>query len=472
MRILSGLQATLLFFLLSVQAVEAADTALPTSVSAALKRAAITPSAIGIVVQEVGNGHSAVSLNAQVPFNPASTMKLLTTDAALELLGPTYTFTTQVLTRGRRNGEQLDGDLILRGSGDPKLVLENFWLLLRKIRAEGVRQIHGNLLLDRSAFAPMGNDPAGFDGDPLKPYNAAPDALLLNYHALALRLNADAASHVVQARFDPVLYNYPVHAPQWTAASCASDWRQSIRPQFDMQGASLNGTYAAECGEKFWEIHPFQLSPNRYFELVFRQLWSEMGGTLDGAVQDGVAGADAVALTQWESPALPELIRDTNKFSNNVMARQLFLALGTAAGPASIPASRTAIGNWLASKSIDSAGLVLENGAGLSRIERISAATLAQLLASAWQSPFMPELMSSLPLVGYDGTMRKRLRSQGVAGHAHIKSGSLQDVRAIAGYVLAASGRRFVVVCLVNHPNAARAAEAQDALLEWVYQTQ
>ena len=445
------------------------NAALPATVAAALKRAAIPTTAVGIQVQEIASGRTLLALNPAQPLNPASTMKLITTDAALELLGPTYTFTTQVWTRGQRVGDQINGDLIVRGSGDPKLVLENFWLLLRKIRAAGIRSVHGDLLLDRSVFANAVNDPAQFDGDPLKPYNAAPDALLLNYHALAVHLAPDSAHGSVQITADPMLYRYPIKAPALAPGPCVGDWRQPITAQFGSSGASFDGAFAAGCGDKTWEIHPYQLSRNRYFELVFRQLWSELGGTLDGAVTDGVAGSDASLLTQWDSPTVPELIRDTNKFSNNVMARQLFLALGGTAQPASVAASRAAVEKWLAEKGIDSSGLVLENGAGLSRIERVPAALLSQLLVNAFAAPTMPELISSLPLVGYDGTMQKRLRGQGVAGRAHIKSGSLQEVRSIAGYVLAASGKRYAVVFIINHPNAARGAEAQDALLQWIY---
>ena len=447
----------------------AAQAAMPEAVAAAFKRAGIPTAAVGIEVRQVDSGRIVISHNASTPFNPASTMKLVTTNAALELLGPTYSFTTQALTRGRRSGDRLDGDLILRGNGDPKLVLENFWLLLRRIRAEGVRVINGNLLLDRSAYAVDAADPSQFDGDPQKPYNAVPDALLLNFHALAVRFAPDPAGRRVQVTSEPTLFGYPLHAPLAAAGECGGDWHQNISAQFVADGANFDGTYALACATKVWEIHPDQLSRNRYFELVFRQLWTELGGTFNGAVVDGVAEPDAVLLTQWDSPSMSELIRDTNKFSNNVMARQLFLALGAAGHPATIDASRNTVLAWLHSKSIDATGMVLENGSGLSRNERVSATTLSALLVAAFQSPVMPEFIASLPLVGYDGTMRKRLALQAVAGHAHIKSGSLQEVRSVAGYVLAASAKRYAVVCLINHANAARGAAAQDALLEWIY---
>ncbi|WP_344763487.1 D-alanyl-D-alanine carboxypeptidase/D-alanyl-D-alanine endopeptidase [Actimicrobium antarcticum] len=462
------LQLVLLALLLA----SAAHAALPVPVAAALKRAGIAPAAVGLQVIDVASGKSVLALNPELALNPASTMKLLTTDAALELLGPTYTFATRAYTRGTRRGDQLLGDLILRGGGDPKLVVENFWLFLRKIRAQGVRVIRGNLVLDRGAFDATVVDPALFDGDPLKAYNVAPDALLLNFHALAVRFTPDAAQGQVQVTFDPGLGAYTARPPQLTTGDCIGDWRQAMRAQLGAERASFDGSFASGCGEKTWQLHPYDMPRNRYFELVFRQLWSELGGTLEGSVVDGTLTPEALLLTQWDSPAIPELIRDVNKFSNNVMARQLFLTLGTTGSlqPASVDAGRSAVLRWLAAKNIDATGLVLENGAGLSRIERISAGTMGTVLVAAFRSPTMPEFIASLPLVGYDGTMKQRLRSDGVAGHAHIKSGSLQDVRSIAGYVFAASGRQYAVAFLINHADAARGAEAQDALLQWVYE--
>ena len=165
------------------------------------------------------------------------------------------------------------------------------------------------------------------------------------------------------------------------------------------------------------------------------------------------------------------MVRDINKFSNNVMARQLYLTI--AADQAGVPAStangQRAIKAWLARKGIDVPELVIENGSGLSRIERISAQSLTTLLVAAFRSPVMPELVASLPLIAVDGTMRRRMKSESIAGQAHIKTGSLSDVRAIAGYVLDRNGRRYAVSMIVNHANAQQSQAAQDALLNWVY---
>lgn len=153
------------------------------------------------------------------------------------------------------------------------------------------------------------------------------------------------------------------------------------------------------------------------------------------------------------------------------MARQMLLTIGAEkqGTPTSVERSIRSIREWLAGKNLDFPELVLENGAGLSRQESISAQHLGDLLLSAWQSPVMPELMSSLPITAVDGTLEKRLKISDVAGQAHLKTGSLDGVRAMTGYLLDKKGRRWVVVFVVNHANAGASRVAQDALLEWVY---
>ncbi len=422
-------------------------------------------------MQEVGNHPPMLSANAMQPFNPASTMKLVTSNAALEILGPTFTWKTRAYALGRMRGAVLHGDLYIKGGGDPKLILENFWLFLRRIRAKGIREIRGNLILDRSAFEHMPHDPAQFDGDPSKTYNVGPDALLLNYKALGFRFTPDTAGHAVQVASDPPMASFPITPPRLSGGEC-TDWRARLQPVIDAAGARFGGGYPVACGERTWYVHPYQMTHTQYFGLVFRRLWAETGGSFTGDVRDGVVPANAAPVSEWESAPLAEIIRDINKYSNNVMARQLLLTLAGAVTklPANTVHGAAVVRTWLSGKGIDAPEMSIDNGSGLSRTERLSAASLGRMLAAAYAAPTMPEFMASLPLVAYDGTMRSRLVNQTVAGKAHIKTGTLNEVRNVAGYVLAASGRRYVVVCLVNHLNADRAYEAQDALLQWVYE--
>ncbi|MFH1043770.1 MAG: D-alanyl-D-alanine carboxypeptidase/D-alanyl-D-alanine-endopeptidase [Pseudomonadota bacterium] len=465
------LRALLLFV---VAAKLASAQSLPATVDLALKRAHIPLSGVAAYVQDVDGSTPLVAHNASQAMNPASTMKLVTSYAALELLGPAYTWKTEAYADGKLEGGVLQGNLILKGYGDPKLTLENFWLLLRRLRALGLREIRGDLVQDRSYFEAAEHDPAKFDAEPLRAYNVGPDALLLNFKAVRFQFVPDADKKTVTVIAEPRPAGIEFSASVRATDGACSDWRAGIKADFQTNGGSAKARFAgsmpAACGERYWNAS--LLAQPDYVYGVFRQLWEELGGTLAGAWKDGEVPAEAKLLATSESASNAELARDINKFSNNVMARQLFLTLGAEILklPGSADRSALVVRSWLAEKKLDFPELVLENGAGLSRSERISAGNMARLLLEAWRSAVMPELMSSLPLVAYDGTMRRRLRFESIAGQAHIKTGSLADARTLAGYVLDARGRRRVVVLFINHANAAAGQPAQDALLQWVYE--
>lgn len=468
----AGMHAIMLVACLFMAAIEESSAQdLPPAVADAFARAGIGLDAVGMYAQEIGSPNLLLAVNATTPMNPASTIKLVTTDAALELLGPAFTWKTRAYINGRQSGDVLHGDLIIKGGGDPKLVLENFWLFLRQIRARGIRDIRGNVLLDRSLFEEGFYDPAAFDGHPLRAYNAGPDALLLNYKSFAYRFFPDVANRQLRIMLEPPLPGYKITPPALTDGECG-DWKTRLQPAFTDGAAVFAGSYAISCGNRSWHVHPYHMTNVQYVGSLFSQIWNELGGRFAGQVKDGLLPASAQLIGEWESPSLAEVIRDINKYSNNVMARQLLLSLAaeTFKMPANPPRGAQAIKSWLAAKGIEAPDLVLENGSGLSRTERISAVTMGRMLNAAFQSPTMPEFMSSLPVLGLDGTMRNRLVAQGVARSAHIKSGSLNEVRAIAGYVLSAKGKRYVVSCIVNHPNAAASQEAMDLLLQWLYQ--
>ncbi|OGA25776.1 MAG: D-alanyl-D-alanine carboxypeptidase/D-alanyl-D-alanine-endopeptidase [Betaproteobacteria bacterium RIFCSPLOWO2_02_FULL_65_24] len=449
---------------------------LPAPVAAALRAAAVPLAGAALVVHEIGAARPLLAYNAGNPMNPASTMKLVTTLAALELLGPTFAWTTELWAAGAQQGDVLEGDLLLRGTGDPKLTVENFWLMLRALRARGLREIRGDLVLDRSYFDAVSQDAARFDNQPLRPYNVAPDAMLLNFKAFRFTFVPDPGRGWTQVTVEPRSTLLEVGNAVRLAEGPCNDWRAKLKADFNgndgVDGkarAAFSGMFPASCGEKTWNV-ALQSHPN-YVLGVFRQLWEELGGTLRGGVRDGAVPPAARLLYSNQSPALAEVVRDMNKFSNNVMARQLFLTLSAEMmrQPGRAERSAQVVQGWLARKGLEFPELIMENGSGLSRAERISAENMGRLLLAAYASPVMPEFIASMPLVAYDGTMRRRLKYESVAGQAHIKTGSLSDVRSLAGYVLDARGRRFAVVFIVNHPNAGATQSAQDALLSWVY---
>jgi len=441
---------------------------LPDAVESALRAANVPPSAVGITVVPLSGSGLTLTANENQQMNPASTMKLVTTLAGLELLGPQYQWRTDLLSAAPLRNGVLEGDLWLRGSGDPQLVIEDLWLLVQRLRGAGVREIRGNLMLDRSAFEAAQHDPGAFDGEALRPYNAGPDALLLNYKAVSFHFTADPENRQARVYALPALAGMVTPATVRGSDGACNDWRARLGGDFtDPLRPTFRGAYPLSCGDKVW--HVSVLDTGQYAEALFRSLWDSSGGVWRGRVREGSAvPPDAKRLAQHESKPLAEVIRDINKYSNNVMARQLFLTLGTETSrkPANKERAQRAVSDWLVGKGLDRREFVLENGAGLSRVERLTTAGLTRLLQSAFASPLMPEFVSSLPIVGIDGTMRRR---SAAAGSAHIKTGLLADTRAIAGYVLAASGRRYAVVAFINHPNAGGGQAALDALLNWVY---
>ncbi len=444
----------------------------PPAIAKAIARSRIPPEHLGIYVHETGSEAPWLALGADQALNPASVMKLVTSYAALELLGPAYTWKTEVYATGQLKGERLPGDLIIKGYGDPKLGIERFVALLRGLRQRGIREIAGDLVLDRGYFDIDLPFPSNFDSDPYAPYNAPPDALLLNLKAVQLSLGPDLRGGVsVIADPQPAGVQVIDRLGSRAGACAGRKPRGNIQIQSDAGAAVITvvGNHAHRCGEA--QQYASVLGHARYVFGVFQQVWNELGGQLKGGLRVAPVPRGARLVMTATSPPLPEVLRDINKFSNNVMARQLFLTLGTLDGaPSTLGKSQAVVQRWFGGLGLNTRHLIIDNGSGLSRTERISARELGKLLVHADSSPLMPELVSTLPIAAVDGTLWRRFRRTALAGHAHLKTGSLSGVKAIGGYVHNRHGRRVVVVCIANHPRAAASAAIQDALLHWAYE--
>lgn len=464
-------------FVAAQDSAPATATRIPAPLADALTRAQIPLDAVSVVVKEVGASERLVSHNADKSMNPASVVKLLTTYAGLDLLGPAYSWKTDVLIAGDMRGAVLQGDLVFRGGADPKLTVERFWMLLKQLRERGLTTIRGDLVFDKTLFEASSYDPARFDGEPLKAYNVGPDPLLLHFKTVRFFFAPSVDGRTVSISPDvrPAQMDI-INRVRLTETACG-EWRDRIlldvqTPTSTQLKITFTGNYPRSCGERSWNIS--LLDHARFFGGAFASLWRELGGTWTGAVKLAATPTDAKLIATVESPALAEIVRDINKYSNNVMARQLFLSLSADATKepregASAARSTQVVREWLVRKGINAPELVLENGSGLSRIERLSASTLTQILESAWKSPVMPEYLASMPVLGVDGTFRRRGKNDAAVGFAHVKSGTLNDVRALAGFVLDQSGKRWIVVVMVNHTNAFATQAAQDALLQWVH---
>ena len=419
-------------------------------------------------------------------MNPASVMKLVTTYAALDTLGPDFTWKTGIVLDGSLSDGLLDGNLVVRGGGDPKLVVERLQALLMNVQASGARVIRGDIVLDRTAFKLPALEPGEFDGEPLRPYNAQPDALLINFKTVVMTFTPDLAQGRALVRIEPPLAGLQSDetVPLTPVARCG-DWRSELRASVENPNRlAFLGSYASACGEKVWPTA--YAEPASFAARAVEGSWRSLGGLLTGSVRDAAAEeltllrstgtlSGRKAPMRFEAASLPliEIVHDVNKFSNNVMAQHLFLSLGlhaTLGQPqeGTLEAARAATEAWWRKTLPSAPAPVMDNGSGLSRIERVSAFSLSALLQHAAQGPLARDLADSLPVAGVDAAMRERAKS--VTGQAFIKTGLLRDVTAVAGYANGASGARYVVVGLINHPNASAARGALDALIQWSVQ--
>ena len=468
--------AFILCFILNTQTLPVFSQNLPETVRQALNQNGIPESAASIYIHEVNTTRPVISFNSDKPMNPASVMKLVTTYAGLELLGPAFTWKTEIYANGILKEGTLQGDLIIKGYGDPRLNLENFWLLTRRLYQTGLREITGDLILDNSYFNVLIGNPAAFDNQPYRAYNTSPEAFLVNYRTTELRITPQPENKTTRIVITPLTEFIELNNNLRLTQGKCGEWRNTLGTSIHVNAnnnrasVNLNGNYSIACGEKslLLSLHNSQT----YTLGLFKKLWKEQGGIFNGKVRTGIVPDKGLLLETYSSPPLTEIIRDINKFSNNIAARQLYLTLGTVANsePATLTKSNNAVRQWLKSKKLDFPEFIIENGSGLSRNERISSLHLGKLLLKVFQSSVMPEFISSLPILAVDGTMKKRLNDTIVSGRAHIKTGLLNGVKTMAGYMLDKSGRRMAIVFFVNHTNSGRAQLAMDTLLQWTYQ--
>ncbi len=468
----------------------AAAQPLPKEVLLALARAGVPPHAISVMVQALpmqattSVASMPASAPAQAPaptlrhrvdasVNPASVMKLITTYAALDQLGADFTWKNRVYIDGTLEGGILQGNLILRGSGDPKLVLERIDELFKQVLAKGVREVRGDIILDRRVFDVPDTNPADFDDEPLRPYNAVPDGLLLNFKSLIFTFSPDATGKRAMLRSEPPMARVEIPVEITPSYGPCGDWRGSLQADFsDPNRVTFSGRYPLACGERVWPVA--YVAPRQYASRVIEAMWRNAGGQLLGSVREEALPRTARLLHTGESLQLADIIADVNKFSNNVMAQQVFLTLSnqlpSLGRTGSFAASQRNIAAWWKSRLPEQAAPVLDNGSGLSRKERASAAAINALLQLAAASPQAQVFANSMGIAGVDGTvarMRERNGASAAIGQAQLKTGTLKDVAAIAGYANAASGQRYSLVAIINHPNAGAARPALDALVEW-----
>ncbi len=447
---------------------------LPPGVRESLNLRKAPDSSLSVYVENLDTGEPLLRWNETVPRNPASVVKIVTTLVALDILGPAYTWKTEVYSLGEINGNVLDGDLLLKGYGDTFMVTERVWQMLRLVLQKGFNKITDELLIDDSYFDVPYHDPGKFDREPLRAYNVAPNALLMNFKVVRYRFEPEPKSATVKIRLDPPLQNLIVENQlKLVPGRCRGYQRGiTITPNHAVDHMVMSGEFPSGCTT--YELGRTALSHNQFSFGLFKSIWLESGGEFSGSYWNVIKPDHAERLLVFDSLPLADVITKVNKHSNNVMARQLLFTLGAEKNgvPGTEEGGRQVVENWLKEKRLHFTELKLDNGSGLSRESRLSAEVLGGILRYGWESPYMPEFMSSLSISGLDGTLARRFRDDPLTGKAHIKTGRLDDVTAIAGYLQARSGNRYAVVALQNHTDVHRGPgeEVQEALLRWLYE--
>jgi D-alanyl-D-alanine carboxypeptidase/D-alanyl-D-alanine-endopeptidase (penicillin-binding protein 4) len=461
--------------LLLFSAVSHAQTTIPPAVQVVINGHDLPQTAYTLFVKEVGSANPLLAVNENLPLNPASTIKTLTTLAGLELLGPTYSWTTQVYALGPISDGTLTGDLLIRGGGDPFLVEEHFRNLLKTLQRRGVNNITGDLIIDDTLFDSSVSQQPLIDNDSRRAYNVLPHALMVNFQTVNFYFYPHGNGRDVIIRADPALPNLSINNQLSQRDAPCTGFQRGISIDVDEAGntVTFSGRLPSRCDE--YMLTRSVLDAPAYAYGLFMQLWQQLGGEFNGSLREQALPDDwsEPPIASWNSPPLAEVVKSINKYSNNMMTRHLLLTLGLerAGKPATVAHGIAAVQDYLTTAGIDHSQLVMVNGSGLSRDERVTGNMLGSVLEQGFTMTAMPEFVSSLPLSGLDGTMRSRLTDEGPSGRMHIKTGSLDNVAGIAGYVHARSGKHYVVVALVNHTQAdtGPGQELGDALLNWVW---
>ena len=342
---------------------------LPLLVQAALDVRQIPNDSLSVYVQDMDSGEVVLRWNDSVARNPASSIKLLTTLVALDMLGPAFTWKTDVYLLGDIENGRLQGDLLLKGYGDPFLVTERVWQLLRRIRQLGIREIDGNLQIDDSYFYLQDFDPAEFDRQPLRAYNVAPNALLMNFKVVRFWFEPEFDGDSVRVWLDPPLENLDIENHLALAPGSCRGYQRGIAISANeaIDRMTFSGKFPSGC--KRYAMDRSALSHNEFVYGLFISMWRESGGSFKGGWVNAVAPADVEPDLSFDSLPLADVITFINKHSNNVMARQLLFTLSAEVlgQPGTEEGGRKVVAEWLADQGLELKQLQFDNGAGLSR---------------------------------------------------------------------------------------------------------
>jgi len=441
-----------------------------------LDRPALAPVLWGVEVRSLKTGKVLYSRNGAKAFRPASTLKLVTTAAALDAFGPEARLRTTVETAGRLDATgRILGDLFLVGRGDPMLgggrygdgqPLRPFEEMADALRAAGVRRIEGRVVGHEGLFAGerRGND-WGWE-DLVWSYGAEVSALSFNDNAVEIKVSPgeQPTDPAVLDLVPPSRY-YRVESDVTTAPPGS---KAELRLARDSGTSLIRLSGSIAIGDAPWQGWAALEDPARYAATVFAEVLESRGIVARGGALPSSAPLPSGVreLCAHESPTLAEIIQSVNKESRNLHAEALLRLLGARlSGEGSEAAGHIAVGEFLNRLGVRTEAWGVEDGSGLSRSDVVTPAGLVDLLVAMDRHPHAAAFRASLAIAGVDGTLRKRMKGTRAEGRVLAKTGSLALVNALAGYVTTVGGDRLAFAAVANgQRQATEAVLALDAL--------
>lgn len=443
--------------------------ALPADIQYFLSKSKLPKRDVSIYIKELGSDRVVASLNADRIRKPASVIKVLTGYAVLLKLGFEYRWPTEFYAEGMIRNGQLNGDLVIKGYGDPSLGSEELPDIIRQIKQSGIGHINGNIVIDRSYFNVGDQDSAHFDNYPYSPYNAMPDAMMFNERTSTVCITP--RKKTAHKEIDDPSYKI-VNEVKFVNRSCRGKyaWAGSkVDMQSEIPRLILKGELSKYCKER--KVCKIVTKPYKAFYYAFREALLEEGIEIEGNLKlSGVPSGAKLLFTHYSEP-LEKIVSKASKESNNIYARHLLLLTGAKlyGAPATVKKGRRAVAALLQKEGLSTRDRVyIDNGSGLSRDSKITAKMLAEVYESAYKV-FGTRWMETLSIAGKDGTIKKRFRYKPAHNRAWMKTGTLKYVKNIGGYVKNRAGNYYSVVVLVNTKKGRfRAAKLQNEIINWL----
>ena len=424
------------------------------SVDALIKKHQIPENKLSIILEDSESGERLISINPSTTRSPGSVTKIFTAFAALDLLGEAYQWRTDAFIEKENNNQEIVDHLLIRGGGDPSFSLKDLEKLILNIRAKGIREIRDDIYFDQTFFRQRKKSTAKFDKSPLRPYNTMHSSLIINSNKidLSFNLNEQTGKPDITPLFLPI--GIEIENNLSVGSGKCKDFRSKVTfdEKFRKQTLTIliNGVYPAQCKNLDHDLAITRTE--HYFFGVFKKLWLNSGGTINGYYKKKNKSNKHVLVAHVFSEELSTALEMMLKESDNLTARNIFLSLPEFSKRKELRNSRKLLYGSMKENNIYwHFRNIIDNGSGLSRVTRIKAESVMSLIQEIDQGTKFSSIKSMLPISGVDGTLKNIYQSKLLRGQLRLKTGTLNGVRCLAGFITTKSGNEYRFVFMHNN---------------------